>query len=553
MTTNVNIKEQDSIFLGYQGEDGSNIISFDVTDWIEEYGSSGTFTLLNKRPFDEEDAYPCTVILSGNTVLWTVYSADVQYVGKGRAQLTLAINGKIAKTKVFNTYVRESLDQTANPPEPWQGWYDDMMDAIRGGYVPADYRRATDQDVIDAALSASIASKVDKVTGKGLSTNDYTTAEKTKLSGIQAGAQVNPDMSVYRTAADQDDIDESKAEKDTLEKTERSLDALWKVTQGQVWNFDVDNENVYRKTVPSGARFDTVDMIGGMSRIANQFLNGAWFKEVPTGANGVNFAKDNGVITITVAAGGATADTTWQFADYRNEHTPVSTDRFLMYGGLSENIFIYPNSPSIRDYGSGAIFTASGNTIFSFFIQVKNGTPAGTYTVTPKLVDLAMWFGANSLSPSAVSDARVNEVKTYTNAFPAYNATGTTISAKVSRIRIYDNGSPRTDIQTIDIPLAVQNLAGYGECKPNNTSIRNYVDYAAKEYHQVGAFNAQGTWENFATEVVTDISEMIPDGFLENITVVAGGLVEFRQQAAAFALMCNVQNSFIIKLSEVTP
>lgn len=33
--------------------------------------------------------------------------------------------------------------------------------------------------------------KVDKVDGKGLSTNDYTTAEKSKLSGIAAGAQVN--------------------------------------------------------------------------------------------------------------------------------------------------------------------------------------------------------------------------------------------------------------------------------------------------------------------------------------------------------------------------
>lgn len=33
--------------------------------------------------------------------------------------------------------------------------------------------------------------KVDKETGKGLSSNDYTTAEKTKLSGIETGAQAN--------------------------------------------------------------------------------------------------------------------------------------------------------------------------------------------------------------------------------------------------------------------------------------------------------------------------------------------------------------------------
>ena len=36
-----------------------------------------------------------------------------------------------------------------------------------------------------------LSDKVDKVTGKGLSTNDYTTDEKNKLSGIASGAEVN--------------------------------------------------------------------------------------------------------------------------------------------------------------------------------------------------------------------------------------------------------------------------------------------------------------------------------------------------------------------------
>lgn len=40
-------------------------------------------------------------------------------------------------------------------------------------------------------LYNSLSNKQDKETGKGLSTNDYTNAEKTKLSGIAANAQVN--------------------------------------------------------------------------------------------------------------------------------------------------------------------------------------------------------------------------------------------------------------------------------------------------------------------------------------------------------------------------
>lgn len=40
-------------------------------------------------------------------------------------------------------------------------------------------------------IKAALGGKVDVVSGKGLSTNDYTNAEKQKLSGIASGAQVN--------------------------------------------------------------------------------------------------------------------------------------------------------------------------------------------------------------------------------------------------------------------------------------------------------------------------------------------------------------------------
>ena len=40
-------------------------------------------------------------------------------------------------------------------------------------------------------VEAALSDKVDKETGKGLSTNDYTTAEKEKLAGIAEGAEVN--------------------------------------------------------------------------------------------------------------------------------------------------------------------------------------------------------------------------------------------------------------------------------------------------------------------------------------------------------------------------
>ena len=40
-------------------------------------------------------------------------------------------------------------------------------------------------------LSDALAAKVSVEAGKGLSTNDYTNEEKSKLTGIEAGAQAN--------------------------------------------------------------------------------------------------------------------------------------------------------------------------------------------------------------------------------------------------------------------------------------------------------------------------------------------------------------------------
>ena len=49
----------------------------------------------------------------------------------------------------------------------------------------------TDMTPVSEQIATAIANKVDKVSGKGLSTNDYTTDEKNKLSGIASGAEVN--------------------------------------------------------------------------------------------------------------------------------------------------------------------------------------------------------------------------------------------------------------------------------------------------------------------------------------------------------------------------
>lgn len=84
---------------------------------------------------------------------------------------------------------------------------------------------ATNLNTMDAgiaALDTAMADKVDKVAGKGLSTEDFTTEEKTKLAGIEDGAEVNVQADWGQTDDEADDYIKNKpdlsvyAERDEL-------------------------------------------------------------------------------------------------------------------------------------------------------------------------------------------------------------------------------------------------------------------------------------------------------------------------------------------------
>ena len=62
-----------------------------------------------------------------------------------------------------------------------------------------------DIDVINSnfdTLDESVNNKVDKVDGKGLSSQDFTQQEKDKLNGIERGAEVNKVTSVQDRTGD---------------------------------------------------------------------------------------------------------------------------------------------------------------------------------------------------------------------------------------------------------------------------------------------------------------------------------------------------------------
>jgi len=106
------------------------------------------------------------------------------------------INSQIQVFANFSAFPATGLAKTiyiAKDTNSAYYWNDTTLSFEQlGGVMPSLVWGAITGNLSDQTdLINVLNNKVDKVTGKGLSTNDYTTAEKNKLAGIQAGAEVN--------------------------------------------------------------------------------------------------------------------------------------------------------------------------------------------------------------------------------------------------------------------------------------------------------------------------------------------------------------------------
>lgn len=114
---------------------------------------------------------------------------DNIYLPDGTTTLASKLSDIVSSINTINGEIAE-LPTSSDVSSAISAAIDDLIDG-----APATYD--TLKEIADwisthtseyEALIAGLATKVDKVEGKGLSTEDYTTAEKTKLAGIAEGA-----------------------------------------------------------------------------------------------------------------------------------------------------------------------------------------------------------------------------------------------------------------------------------------------------------------------------------------------------------------------------
>ena len=118
----------------------------------------------------------------------------------------------------YDTYPVTLIDDTAvELVSTWSssklnGLFGNKVDKVSGKGL-SDNNYSNEDKAIVAGVTTGLAGKVDKVTGKGLSTEDYTTNEKNKLAGIDLtkyGEVVRLTASQYQALTSQQKHDTTK-------------------------------------------------------------------------------------------------------------------------------------------------------------------------------------------------------------------------------------------------------------------------------------------------------------------------------------------------------
>lgn len=383
---------------------------------------------------------------------------------------------------------------------------------ITAGYAKTA-KTCADSTAADRQAVADMATQVtaDKATvaDHAAQVAEDRTAAETAAQTAQAVADSLPDD--YTTAVEK--IAENTAEIGRVKQTDKELtrrvNALYDMGQGITHQFETDSETAYQKTIPTGAKLMSVKSVGGHSEVIDGEI-------VSTG------------VTEVVEQG----KNLWNIDGYTASDL---VDLKAGYWGV--RLSVKPNSAYcvsvIRDTALcgtyGKLIGADKRDIEFFGHKTMSGINAYTgHPITFQTADEDyVYVAINSFNGF---DTWKSDFLKYFPSFQIEKSSTATAYAPYHRNEYH-------------IPEAIRNLPGYG-------IEGNVTDYETKTYTQNNTIDGTAI-KALDTPIVTDISTLIPDDFLRNIEVEAGGSVIFKNSNDNYHIPVPSEEEYIVKLSEV--
>ena len=334
-------------------------------------------------------------------------------------------------------------------------------------------------------------------------------AAETAAQTAQSIADSLPDDYVTAVGKIAENTAEIANVKLTDKELQRRVDALYSIGQGITHRFETDSETAYQKTIPTGAKLMSVKSVGGHSEVIDGEI-------VSTG------------VTEVVEQG----KNLWNIDGYTASDL---VDLKAGYWGV--RLSVKPNSAYcvsvIRDTALcgtyGKLIGADKRDIEFFGHKTMSGINAYTgHPITFQTADEDyVYVAINSFNGF---DTWKSDFLKY---FPSFqiekSSTATTYTPYHSNV--------------YQIPEAIRNLPGYG-------IEGNVTDYEAKTYTQNNTVDGTEI-KALDTPIVTDISTLIPDDFLRNVEVEAGGSITFKGGNDNYRIPVPSEEEYIVKLSEI--
>lgn len=378
---------------------------------------------------------------------------------------------------------------------------------ITAGYAKTA-KTCADSTVADRQAVTDMATQVtaDKanVTENAAKVAEDRTAAETAAQTAQSIADSLPEDYVTAVGKIAENTAEISAVKLTDKELQRRVNALYDIGQGVTHKFETDSETAYQKVVPTGAKLMSVKSIGGHSEVIDGEIVSAGVTEVVE--QGKNLWDEVwGVGSINASSGN---DEGSKEAIYSKNYTPI-----------------IPNSTYIFVYAGSAKFENVKTRFYDYNKNYIGYNDKDGQTVYPnkKFITPSDTFYVRFTLPPSYGNAYKNDIALIAGSSGAYAP-------------YHSNVYP--------IPEAIKALPGYG-------IEGNVTDYEAKTYTQNNAIDGTEV-KALDTPIITDISSLIPDDFLRNLTVEAGGSVTFKNSNGDnYRIPVPSEEEYIVKLSEV--